>query len=116
MAGIRNLYREPGLSDAITKYQTQAPAPPPPTPIEPGGTYAHSPSPEPPYLGKRIFKDIPPYLGIGYRWQLQNTLPFPGFLGKSSRDYGQKYPHFLRKWECASGPLMHSSGGPGLGH
>ena len=44
--------------------------PPPQTPIEPGGTYARSPSPEPPYLGKRIYPTI---LGIGYmyHWQLQ---------------------------------------------
>ena len=59
-----------------------------PTPIEPGGTYAHSPSPQPPYPGKRISKDIPytPYLGYGYHWQLQKTPPFPGFLEKSSHD------------------------------
>ena len=37
--------------------------PGPPAPIKPaGGTYAHSPSPEPPYLGKKISKDIPLYL------------------------------------------------------
>ena len=51
----------------------------------------------------------------GYRWQLQKkTPPFPGFLGKSSRDYGKsKIPLFLSKWELACGPRMHSSGGPG---
>ena len=84
--------------------------PPPPTPIEPGGTYARFPITRTPYLGKRIY---PPISGIGYLWQLQKTSPFPGFLGKSSRDYGQKIPPpppFPRKWEYARGPLMHSSG------
>ena len=77
-----------------------------------------------PYLGKRTSKDIPlsrekdiqgytPISGIGYRWQLQKTLPFPGFLGKSSRDYTAK--NTPRKWERACGPLMHSSGGGGGG-
>ena len=44
--------------------------PPPPPPIEPGGTYARSPSPEPPISGKgytplSLEKDIivPPYIG-----------------------------------------------------
>ena len=32
---------------------------PTPTPIEQGGTYAHSPSPEPPYLRKRIYTPPP---------------------------------------------------------
>ena len=59
------------------------------------------------YLGKRIPKDIPGYIsGIDYRWQLQKTPPFPGFLVKSSRDYtAKKYPSFPRKWEHACGPL-----------
>ena len=73
------------------------PSPGPPTRIEPGGTYAHSPSPGPPYLGKRISKDIPPISVIGYRWPLQKTPPFPGFLGKSSRDYGKNIPPFPEK-------------------
>ena len=58
-------------------------------------------------------KDIPPISGIGYHWQLHKNPPFPGFLGKSSRDYGQKYPPFPRKWEYACSPLMHSRGGGG---
>ena len=88
-----------------------------PTHIEPGGTYDHSPSPEPPYLWKRISKDIPPppISGIAYRWQLQKTPPFPGFLGKSARDYGKK-KKIPRKWERACGPLMHSRGGGHLYH
>ena len=45
------------------------------------------------------------------------TPPFPGFLGKSSRDYTPKIYHlpFPRKWEDACGPLMHSIGGGGGG-
>ena len=69
----------------------------PPPFIESEGTYTRSPSPE------------PPISGIGYHWQLQNTLPFPGFLWKSSRDYTtKKYPPppaFPRKWEHVCGPL-----------
>ena len=38
-----------------------------PPPIELGGTYARSPSPE------------PPISCIGYHWQLQKNTPFPGF-------------------------------------
>ena len=66
----------------------------------------------PPVLGKGHPRTYPPISGIGYRWQLQKNTPFPGFLGKSSRDYGQKIPTFPRKWERACGLLMHSSGGP----
>ena len=54
---------QPFLQETSVPFTDVRSNPPPPTPIEPGGTYAHSPSPEPPYLGKRIFKDIPPYLG-----------------------------------------------------
>ena len=59
----------------------------PPSPsIEPRGTYARStPSldpPPPPPISRE--KDIPSISGIGYHWQLQETPPFPGFLGKSS--------------------------------
>ena len=44
------------------------------------------------YLGK-ISKDIPPYLRYWVPLAIyKKTPPFPGFLGKSSRDYGQKYP------------------------
>ena len=86
----------------------------PPTLIEPGGTYAHSPSPEPPISGKRISRDIPPYLRYWLPLAITENIPFPGFLGKSSRDYGQKIPNFPRKWERACGPLMHSNGGPGF--
>ena len=70
------------------------------TPIEPGGggTYAHSPSPEPSYIGKRISKDIPPYLGYLLPLAItKKTPPFPGFLGNASRDYSQKIPPFTEK-------------------
>ena len=65
----------------------------PPPPRESGGTYAPSPSPEPPFLGKRIL--LPPILGIGYHI-------FPRLT---------PFPPSARKWEQAGGPLMHSSGG-----
>ena len=45
-----------------------------PTPIEPEGTYARSPSPE------------PPYLGCWLPFAITKTPPFPGFRGKFSRD------------------------------
>ena len=63
-----------------------------------------------PYLGKDSYMYIP-ISGICYHWQLQKTPPFPGFLGKSSRDYAKITP-FPRKWEHACGTLsMYSSGG-----
>ena len=58
-------------------------------------------------------KDIPPISGIGYDWQLQKTPPFPGFLGKSSRDNDPKMPPFPRKWEYACGPSCIRVGGGG---
>ena len=83
-------------------------SPGPPFPIEPGGTYARSPPPE------------PPISGIGYHWQLQKNTPFPDFVGKSSRDYGPKiYPPppslSLSKMGIRMRPLMHSSWGGGGG-
>ena len=84
-----------------------------PTPIEPGGTYARSSSPEPPYLGKRIYTCTHVY-GYWLPLAMTKTPPFPGFLGKSSRDYGQKYP-ISREWECACGPLSGGGGGGGGG-
>ena len=65
--------------------------PPPSTPIEPGGTYARSPSPAPPppYLGE---KDIPPTSGIGYHWQLQKNTPLglsPGGGGGTQMLFGR---------------------------
>ena len=38
---------------------------------------------------------------------MTNDTPFPDFLGKSSRGYGQKIP-FPEKWEHTCGPLMYS--------
>ena len=60
-----------------------------------------------PYIGKKIYPLS--YILVLYHWQLQKTLPFPGFLGKSSRDYAPKISPFPRKCEHARGPLMHSS-------
>ena len=76
--------------------------PPPPTPRTRG------------YLCSfPITRTPPPYLGYWLPLAITKTHPFPGFLGKSFRDYGQKRPPFPRKWECTCCPLMHSSGGPG---
>ena len=56
---------------------------------------------------------IPPISSIGYRWQLQKTPPFPGFLGKYSRDYGQKIPPFPRKENAHAAPYIRAWGGGG---
>ena len=90
--------------------------PGPPPPIEPGGIYAHSPSPEPPYLGEMISKDIhvPPswvLVTVGNYKKLPLFCVFSGILPKTT---DQKYPPFRRKWERTCGPLMHSSEGPGF--
>ena len=93
--------------------------PPPPHPIEPGGTYARSPSPEPPISGK----GYTPYLGYWLPLAIPKTPHFPGFLGKSSRYYAwlPKYPpppFFLRKWEYiqSCGPSCIRAGGGGDVH
>ena len=39
----------------------------------------------------------PPYLGYWLPLATTKTPPFPGFLGKSSRDYGQKIPPLSRE-------------------
>ena len=77
----------------------------PHTSIESGGTYARSPSPEPLYLGEKIY----PHLGYWLPLAIIKTPPFLGFLRKSSTDFTPKIlpiPH-------ACGPLIHSSGGGG---
>ena len=51
-------------------------------------TYARYPSPTPSITKK----DIPLIFGVGYHWQFKKKKTSPGFLGKCSRDYGQKYP------------------------
>ena len=81
-------------------YLHSLPPPPPPPPIEPGGIYARSPSPEPPYLGKRIYPLSRVLVTIGN----YNKTP----LSELSREIfpetkAQKYP-FQRKWEYACGP------------
>ena len=92
-----------------------SPTPPSPTPIEPGGTYAHSPSPEPPISGKRV-KDIPPISGIGYHWQYYKNTPF-------SRLSREIFPRLLpkntplpEKMGMRMRSLMHSSVGGGGGN
>ena len=89
--------------------------PGPPTPVDPGGTYARSPSPDPPYLGTRLYPLSRVLVTIG---SYIKTPPFPCFLGKSSQDYSQTIPPppFRRKLECTCSPLMHSRvGGGGTG-
>ena len=79
------------------------PRPPPPTPIEPVGTYARSPSLEPPYLGY--------WLPL----EMTKTPPFPGFLGKSSRDYtAKKYPLSRENVNAHEPPLCIRVHGAGL--
>ena len=56
----------------------------------------------------------PPSSGIGYRWQLQKHPLFLVFSENLPETTAKKYPPFPRLWERACGPLMHSSGGPGL--
>ena len=69
---------------------------------------ARSRSPEAPYISGKWYPTPPPppisavLVTIGYYKKKKKT--FPGFLGKSSRDSGQKIPPFPRKWECACGP------------
>ena len=105
--------------------QLKFPSRPPPTPIEPGGTYARSPSPEPPPPLSREKDYTPLYLGYWLpvatkpNFITKTHTPFSGF----SREIFPRLlpknapppPHFPRKWEYACCPLMHSSGGGGGG-
>ena len=61
----------------------------------------------PPISGKGYPRIYPIYIsGIGYRWQLQKTPPFPGFLGKFSRDYtAKKYPLSRENGNAHAAPL-----------
>ena len=68
-------------------------------------------------------KPPPPILGKGYTPYLGYWLPlvittkkktFPGFLGKSSRDHGQKISPFPEKMGIRMRPPHALSGGPGL--
>ena len=73
------------------------------------------PPPPPPISGKGCTRDYPlsrVLISIGNYTNKQKT-NFPGFVEKSSQDYGLKIPPFPRKWEYACGPLMHSSEGGG---
>ena len=88
--------------------------PGPPTPIEPGGTYAHYPSPEPPYLGKRISKVIAPYLGYWLPLAITKTPLFLVFSGNLPETTARNTP-FPEKMGTRMRPpyAVHSSGGPG---
>ena len=90
------------LEEAVHTKKSCIATPPVPYNRGGGGTYACSPSPEPPYLGK---KDIPLISGIGYHWQWQKTPTFLSFLGKSSRDYSQKYPLSRENGNTHAAPL-----------
>ena len=79
-----------------------------PPPIEPGGTYAHSASPEPPppsHLGKRISKNIPPYLGYWLPLAITKNIPFSWFSREIFRDYGQKYPLSRENGNAHAAPI-----------
>ena len=84
----------------------------PPPPIEPGGTHARSPSPEPPYLWKRIYLLSWVLVTIG---NYKKNHPTLGFLGKSSRDCCQEYPISLENGNAHAPPYALEWGGGGGG-
>ena len=88
-------------------------APPGPHSHKPGGTYAHSPSPEPPISGKGYPRIYTPLSRVLVTVGNYKNTPFPGFLGKSSRDYGQKIPPFPEKMGTRMRPLCIRVGGGG---
>ena len=83
-------------------------------------SYNKSPWPEPPYMiSGKGFPRISPSKNLGYWLPLAITkhTTFPGFLGKSTRDYGQNIPPPPLFRELMGTrmrpPYLHSSGGPG---
>ena len=89
-----------------------------PIPLESGGIYDCPPSPEPPISGKisPLSREL---ATIGFN---QKCTPFPGFLGKSSRDivwdkrpYIYTHKWYPRKWEHTCGPWIRAGGGGGGG-
>ena len=87
--------------------------PPPPTPIESGGTHARSPSPEPPYLGKRIYiRPMPPTPILAWVLVIIGRTYTKHALSRAFSGQRTQIPLFpekmgTRTWRA----LMHSSGG-----
>ena len=79
-------------------------SPPPPHFRRIRGTFAHSSSPEPPYL----VENIPPISRQMVTIAFYKHTHFPGFIGKSSRDKRRKrtLPPSPRKWEHTCDPLV----------
>ena len=73
-------------------------------------TYAHSPSLEPPYLGKRIYPLSRVLVTIG---NYKKHPLFRVLLGNLHETTAKKYPPFPRKWEYACGPSCIRVGGGG---
>ena len=86
---------------------------PVPTPIEPGGTYARSPSTEPPYLGEMIYPLFRVLVTIGN----YKKHPFSWFSWEiSPRDYGQQNTPLSREnGNVHAAPLCIRVGGGGGG-
>ena len=73
------------------------PNPHPSTPIEPGGTYARSPSPESPYyLRKKIYPLSWVLVTIGSYKKHRLFQTFSGNLPKRAKTMAKKYPPFPR--------------------
>ena len=75
------------------------------------GTFAHSSSPEPPYL----VANIPPRSRqlVTYHCFLQNTHISRVFSGNLLETNAANVPPSPRKWEHTCDPLVYSSGGGG---
>ena len=87
-------------------------SPPPPHFRRIRGTFAHSSSPEPPYLVENISSRSRQLVTIAF----YKTHTFPGFSREIfSRQTPQTYPLPPRKWEHTCDPLVYSSGGGGGG-
>ena len=64
-----------------------------PTPIEPGGTYPHSPSPEPPLYREKDIQGYTPYLGHWLPLAITKKHPFfLVFSGNLPETTAKKYP------------------------
>ena len=75
-------------------------------------TYARSPSPEPPISGTRytpLYREL-----VTIDSYIYKKIPFPGFLGESSRDHAPKYP-LSRKMGTRMRPVLCLQVGRGRG-
>ena len=84
-----------------------------PTPIEPGGSHAHSPSPQPSPLSQEKDIRMLTYLGYWLPLVITKNTPFPSFLGKSSQDYTVKNTPFPEKMGTRMRPPYAFEWGPG---